>query len=231
MAKREKIPPKNTLSVSTLLKVKADKLKAIYAQLYSRDKYKNKKDAAKRLSAKIVRLKKADRKRIIKSVNSHLAYWKRKKVSKPKPQRESEAALEKELLERRNIKFEFSHETKNYLYYRTAWIIPEGYENMFWVVYGETTQDFVEKNSLAEFIGFKYAVYRNVGTDLIQLSDEIYTYSPHFSYDDFFLPDINDPNVNQWYKTIFQLTMSAKLRRYFEDQFRILVYYIVVRKD
>lgn len=218
---------KNTLTTSRLLKVKADKLKLLFKKIFKRAKYANKMQAVERIIKRAARMRVSDRNKLSRSVTSHLAYYAKKKAAK-----KVVAPVDKiaKLIAGKSIEFVFSRETEHYIYYRTGWVIPEGYEDIFWEVYGEVTQDFVEKNKGATFIGFKYAVYRNVGERLVELTDDLYVYSPHFDYKDFFEPE-DMPVVPHWYNTLFRLSMQARLRRYFEDEFTIHAYYIVVKKE
>lgn len=213
------------ISFKTLLKESSAKdLRKVFESVYSKVKYKNKKDAINRLSRKRFSKKEAARLKITNKQYTVIHYIlnKRKIVKvKVKPK----------------IIFELGYESKNYYYYRTEWL-PISFDD-FWSTYGEAVQDFVEKHTKSLFVGFRYESSRTIG-ELSYRTDNLFEFSHHFLYEDFFGKnyfatmefDSEDlSNVALWVMHVFGVSLMRKVDRYRDDAIYLTHFYIVERKE
>lgn len=215
------------ISFKTLLKKSSAKyLRKVFASVYSKVKYKNKKDAINRLSRK--RFSKKEAARLTKNFRSHLSRNNKKKSHKRKIVK---------VKVKPKIIFELGYESKNYYYYRTEWL-PISFDD-FWSTYGEAVQDFVEKHTKSLFVGFRYESSRTIG-ELSYRTDNLFEFSHHFLYEDFFGKnyfatmefDSEDfSNVALWIMHVFGVSLMRKVDRYRDDAIYLTHFYIVERKE
>lgn len=199
---------------SLLRRSNAEYVRLQFSRYYKRAKYVNKTDAIKRLSRR--RFTARELSLFVRRVKEKLRRDERRKIrgtGKNKPV----------------IVFKWGYETKNFDYYKTAWIIPRGMERLVWDVYGEPMQDFVEKNTRARFIGIEYKSLQYIGDEVIE--QPLRLYSQRFTYDEFFRPE-DLPTVGIWLKFHLGVNLQRKLRSdsLQGDDFQILTLIIAVEK-